>query len=807
MLKKLFEKELTLSWLVILAVLTSVLTFPVYAPVFSNGIDPPLSWVFNYLINGNIALGKDIIFPHGPLAFLMYPLSIGNNYPIALLVHFSLRFLLAYSILRINDDSSAAKVTLKALASVLLLASLDILLVITGIVISGSYQYLKSRKVAWLLAALILTSFALFIKAFVGIVCVSIVVMLFLQVLFECIRNRREWSVVWFLPVLPLFVIAIWLTLYGTLSGLGRYFYGMFQLAGDNSAAVAYYPENDWILLGIAFASIFTLFVLHFRSKNVLRLMILLAPALFAVWKYGMAREDYLHSGMLFLFVFTIAVFIILTIEKLKKLSFLVALTIVFLFYLNLKNSFYYEPPSLSFNGVSNLYNLATDYNSIIDTCEKGSERNIRRNRLEEQVRNEIGEASVDVYPWDYSFIPANRLNWKPRPVLQSYACYTPWLDMENAKHFNSQNAPEFLIWELRKITHDIHNGTFEGIDGRYLFNDQPEAVLSILANYKIAGRQGGTFPVLVFRKRDNSLNLARKSLGEVHTLWNQWIDVPITAAGLLRFKVALERNTLGSVKSFLYKDESCYIYYYLSNGQIRMFRIVPKNAAQGLWVNPLPMNGETAFEEPEVIKIMLRCSNPGLMKSELTGVWENIILTDKNSNSQQQTLSVNSLLGKDFALMQTELFRSVNRMEGDNPAWSPIPDKGSEIKVFSGNYCSKLAPGGYSSSLTISIDSLKMNSSGKGIIIRGAAWINAESRPDAALVISIEKEGKSVSYKGAELQGFLVEPGSWNFSTNFLVAEPDFLAQPGLSIKFYIWNKGKESLYVDDLDLVVESL
>lgn len=807
MIKKLIGKELSLSWKVLLAVLASVLTFPVYAPVFSNGIDPPLSWVFNYLIDGNIALGKDIIFPHGPLAFIMYPLVIGNNFQIALIIHLILRIILAFCIIQINEDNTIIKVFLKTIASVLLLSSLDTLLVITGIVISGSYQYLKNKKTGWLLSALILTSFALFIKAFVGIVCVSIVVMLFLLLVFDGIRNSREWRFVWFIPVLPIIAVLIWVSLYGTLSGLVRYFYGMFQLAGDNSAAVAYYPENDWIVLGVAFALILSLFVLHFKNRKVLRFMILLAPALFAVWKYGMAREDYLHSGMLFLFVLTIAVFIMLSVERLKILSITLSLAIVFLFYLNLKNSFYFEPPSLSFNGFSNLYYLATDYKSIIDTCEKGSERNIKRNRLDENLRKEIGESSTDIYPWDYSFIPANNFNWRPRPVLQSYACYTPWLDLENAKHFNSSKAPDFLVWELRKITHDIHNGTFEGIDGRYLFNDQPEAVLSILANYKIVNRQGGIFPVLVFKKRDNPLILNRKSLGEVKTGWNQWIDVPKTKEGLIRFKVLIERNLLGSVKSFLYKDESCYIYYYLTNGQIRMFRIVPKNAAQGLWVNPLPMNGESNFEEAEVSKIMLRCSNPGLMKSELTGTWENIILTDDKNKTRQQSLSVNSLIGKDSAMKQTELYRSVNRMEEDNPLWSSIPGKGNEIKAFSGNYCSKLLPGGYSSSLTIGIDSLRKNSSGGGIIIRGAAWINADSRPDAALVISIEKDGKSISYKGAELQGFLIEPGSWNFSTNFLVAEPDLISQPGLSIKFYIWNKGKDALYVDDLDLVVESL
>ena len=41
---------------------------------FRNGIDSPLSWVFNFLYETGPTLGKHIVFPHGPLAFLMYPL-------------------------------------------------------------------------------------------------------------------------------------------------------------------------------------------------------------------------------------------------------------------------------------------------------------------------------------------------------------------------------------------------------------------------------------------------------------------------------------------------------------------------------------------------------------------------------------------------------------------------------------------------------------------------------------------------------------------------------------------------------------
>jgi hypothetical protein len=59
----------------VLWILIVIGTFPANDWSISPGIDPPLSWVYNYLFETGLAKGKNIIFPHGPLAFLMYPLQ------------------------------------------------------------------------------------------------------------------------------------------------------------------------------------------------------------------------------------------------------------------------------------------------------------------------------------------------------------------------------------------------------------------------------------------------------------------------------------------------------------------------------------------------------------------------------------------------------------------------------------------------------------------------------------------------------------------------------------------------------------
>ena len=59
--------------------------------------------------------------------------------------------------------------------------------------------------------------------------------------------------------------IFIWILIYGTTHGYSRYLYGITELASDNSAAAAYYPDNNWWQLSIL---IFLFLFIPFVHKN-----------------------------------------------------------------------------------------------------------------------------------------------------------------------------------------------------------------------------------------------------------------------------------------------------------------------------------------------------------------------------------------------------------------------------------------------------------------------------------------------------------------------------------------------------------
>src|SRR5262249_18342587 len=94
-----------------------------------------------------------------------------------------------------------------------------------------------------------------------------------------------------------------------------------------------------------------------------------------------------------------------------------------------------------------NLYHYIPDYDKIVSEKKLESENYIEHLQLPDSILRLIGKSTVDVYPWNYAIVARNHLNWQPRPVLDSYASYTSWLDGLNSKHFeNAETAPRFVI-------------------------------------------------------------------------------------------------------------------------------------------------------------------------------------------------------------------------------------------------------------------------------------------------------------------------------------------------------------------------
>jgi hypothetical protein len=242
----------------------------------------------------------------------------------------------------------------------------------------------------------------------------------------------------------------------------------------------------------------------------------------------------------------------------------------------------------------------------------------IKVSRLPPQIRQVIGNHTVDIYPWEISYIPANNLHWSPRPVFQSYAAYTPWLDQRNAEFFASPRAPEFILWE-QHLESDYWANELASIDGRYLLNDEPLTIMTIMNRYRIIALH----PRLALWKRTERPSLGKPYIiREVRGLWNQWSYVPQSTKGILRVKVGFSRPFIGKLKKLFYRENEAFIEYKLRDGQIRKYRIALENMPSGVWVNPLILTLSPTHKGEEVRQIRLTHSSADFFEPALRLQW-----------------------------------------------------------------------------------------------------------------------------------------------------------------------------------------
>ncbi len=90
------------------------------------------------------------------------------------------------------------------------------------------------------------------------------------------------------------------------------------------------------------------------------------------------------------------------------------------------------------------------------------------------RLRAKIGRSSVDVLGRNQAYAIFNGLNFRPRPVFQSYAAYSAPLMSLNEQFYFSQRAPEYVLLSLNPIDDRLPTMEDAFVFRDLLINDQP---------------------------------------------------------------------------------------------------------------------------------------------------------------------------------------------------------------------------------------------------------------------------------------------------------------------------------------------
>jgi hypothetical protein len=205
--------------------------------------------------------------------------------------------------------------------------------------------------------------------------------------------------------------------------------------------------------------------------------------------------------------------------------------------------------------------------------------------RLSATERTLLGDSTVDVYPWETAYVPANGLRWATRPVAGSFSAFTPRLDELNAEFFASPSRrPHWLLWHMTYGTQSM----LESIDGRHLFWDEPKTLLAILRHY--APVRTGQVWLLIAEDTPRSVSI--QSLNTVNAPWGVWTPLPV-GEGFLLARIEIQRPWTAQIRRILFREEPAFIEVRFRSGDTARYRFVPDQAASGLWINPLPRSSD----------------------------------------------------------------------------------------------------------------------------------------------------------------------------------------------------------------------
>jgi hypothetical protein len=610
-------------FVLVLAVLLLTIR-PVGEPV-RPGLDA--SWVYAYNSFGSqdLRVGRDVVSSYGPLGFLACTMPLGSNIAVAQAFEVLVRLALTLVFFRLFLGAVPEKrggTVLRAALLLLLLFSTGRgyystgieLVALTSAMILLAYT---ERRPSWATASLAVVAPAFLIKFSTGLLCLTF---LAVHALWEAASLRNIRTPLMRAGALALLVPALWLALYGDLQGVGDYLISAIEQSRGYASAMTSLGSPDvpfWSFAAIG-ATLVLLFLAVRGDPSTAFLFLLYLPGLLIALKYGVTKQP----RFLFSYAFLFLLFLTSRARPLLRQAAVASLMLLFLFIMNRA----IDPGSFSVGAAAQLFepvDLRSSLGQVIDpggytkALRKESEALLEPSRLSDETHAMLGTSSVDTYPWEISFIPANGLNWRPRPAFQSYFAYTPWFDGRNEAFFRSPQAPVYLLWDAERAD------SMESIDGRYLLNDEPLTITQVLGRYDFVREDGNA---VVFRRRDVPKFREPFVIGQTDTLtWNEGFRVPFKKGGILRARLQFTRTLLGRVRRAVYKESPIFVEYLLDSDEVVHTRLVIDNAVSGIWVNPFVVSLLRPNSAARVIamRIMNPDAEKGAFSPQFSVQWE----------------------------------------------------------------------------------------------------------------------------------------------------------------------------------------
>lgn len=582
--------RLDVAWRVVLLAAFVLLTAPSWVSQMGVGLDP--SWMVGLHLAAAKGLvhGRDFAFTYGPLGFALGPRELGSldlhAVAIRLGLHLAWWTSVGFLLFRIRGVAAPLAFAAATAMSGVALEN-DYNFALTGVVILPVLGFLLlaelDRKPAWAVPATILAGAAMLMKFNLGVACTASLGV------WSLMRLARDPSrrVVLRLALLGLAYFGTMTVLFliygGPISALWPFFRASREFAsGYATQMTGEDPTNPGIWSAPAafvLAAIALLVSLARRSRLTPAFALMIVPV-FILYKGVIVRQSPGHFLMAWPVMVSMSALVLPAASRTLRMRAATTVAVLGM----VAWGAWYAPMSFEkvvSRGPENLAMLFQLDKARSDV--RAFDLSLKSEQgLPPQFLARIGDATVDVYPWETSYIWSNDLNWSPRPVFQAYAAYTPALDMMGADHYRGRQAPRFVIYSHLAI--DYQNPC--AVDSR--------TWIELYRWYDLVDGHGDK---LLLERRETprwrgAEPIARDSVGFV-----QSYELPRAGDGPIFLRAQMELSLLGKLQALVYKVDPPLMRVHYSDGEAVNYRMVWRNAAAGFMVGCLPRDLGAAIQ------------------------------------------------------------------------------------------------------------------------------------------------------------------------------------------------------------------
>lgn len=415
-----------------------------------------------------------------------------------------------------------------------------------------------------------------FLAHFKFVFCLQAVVSVAAASVAHAVENRLK-TAVGILGGFAAAYLAWWLAAGQQVSNLPEFWRLSSNISDGYSWAMGSEPAAAILVMGIAIAAMGLVFAFRVSASPAARriaIALVVLATWFLAWKQGFTRAD-LHVVGFFVFALLFGLAVPdctgksgIRLSDLNVVLCLGAIALTGIDQLKL--------------GPQNAWNRCKAYPSMaahFPTWRRDFDASLaheEKDANDEFLRHTVGQQPVDLLGYDQSMLFLNRLNYRPRPVIQSYSAYTPALLEANARFIAGSDAPTFIVVKL------------DTIDGRYPGQDDSLALQALVRGYTMIDVKPQY--ALVRRKSGREAAAAERLTPLAHHVphYGDEMAVPDGEGHPVWMQIEFRPTWLGRLRALVYHATPPELIATGEDGQQHKFQMVTSTGGTGCFIQPL---------------------------------------------------------------------------------------------------------------------------------------------------------------------------------------------------------------------------